>query len=125
MRKRWWARRWRAFAHPTESSRDRALSDDGKAQLARDPVDRGHRDQNHQDQERNLLPPQDTDLFGELQADAARADNPDDGGRAGIRFDEIEHLPRDNRQHLGHQAEAYFVQRVDAGSSDTLYLLHV
>ena len=103
----------------------RPLSDDGKAQLARDPVDRGDRDQNHQDQERDLLPFQHPDLLGQLQADAARADDADDGGRAGIRFDEIEHLPRDDRQHLRHQAKAYFMQRVAAGSPDALDLLPV
>ena len=51
----------------------------------RDPVDRGDRDQDHQDQERNLLPFQHADLLGELQADAAGADDADDGGRARIR----------------------------------------
>ena len=45
-----------------------------------------------------------------LQADAARPDDADNGGRAGIQFDEVEHLPRKNGQHLRHQAEAYFME---------------
>ena len=40
-------------------------------------------------------------------------------------FDEIEHLPRDHRQHLRHQAKTDFVQRVAAGSADALDLLPV
>src|SRR3954454_10950495 len=101
----------RAFAHPT--------------QLARDPVDRGYRHQNHQDQERDLLLLQHADLLGQLQADTAGPDDADDGGGAGIRFDEIEHLPRDDRQHLWHQAEAYLMHRVAAGSPDALDLFPV
>src|SRR5258708_36803060 len=105
-----WARRRRAFAHPTES-RHRPPADDRKAQLARNPVDRGDRDQDHQDQERHLLPFQHADLLGQLQADAARADDTDDRRRAGILLDKVEHLARDDRQHLRHQAKADLVHR--------------
>ena len=40
-------------------------------------------------------------------------------------LDEIEHLPRDHRQHLRHQAKADFVQRIAAGRPDALDLLLV
>ena len=40
-------------------------------------------------------------------------------------LDEIEHLSGDNRQHLRHQAEAYFLQRIAAGRPDALNLLFV
>ena len=40
-------------------------------------------------------------------------------------LDEIQHLPRDDGQHLRHQAEAYLVQRVAAGGPDALDLLPV
>ena len=45
----------------------RAPSDDGETELARDEIDRGDRDQDHQDQERYPLPFQHADLLGELQ----------------------------------------------------------
>src|SRR6266436_9923665 len=117
-----WARRKCAFAHPA-ASRQRAPADDRKAQLAGNPVDRGDRDQNHQDQERHLLPFEHADLLGQLQADAAGADDADDGGRARVRLDKIEHLARDDRQHLGYQAKAYLVQRTSAGGADAFDLL--
>ena len=52
------------------------------------------------------------DLLGELQADAAGADDADDGRRAGVRFEEIEHLPGDDRQYLRQQAETDLLQAV-------------
>jgi len=103
----------------------RSPADDGKAESARDEIDRGDRDQDHQDQERHFLPFQHADLLGQLQANAAGADNADDGGRAGIRFDKIEHLTGNHRQYLRHQAKSYFVQRIAARRPDAFDLLAV
>ena len=57
--------------------------------------------------ERDLSPFIDPDLLGQLQADAAGADDADDGRRARVGFEEIEHLPGDDREHLRQQAKAH------------------
>ena len=64
-------------------------------------------------------------MLGELQADATGTDDADDGCRARVRLDEVEHLARDHGQHLRHQAKADFVQRIAAGGSNSLDLLLV
>ena len=71
------------------------------------------------------MPFQHANLLGQLQADTASADDTNDGGRARVRLDEVQHLPGDDRQHLRHQTEADFVQRIAAGCADALNLLFI
>ena len=52
------------------------------------------------------LPFQHADLLRQVQADAAGADDADDGRRARVGLEEIQHLAGEDRQHLRHDAEA-------------------
>src|ERR1700688_872667 len=94
----WW-RTLKALDH-------RAPADDGETQLARDPIDRRDRDQDHDDGECDLIEIIGSDLFGQLQADAASADDTDDRRRPDVGLDVIEDLSRDDRERLRQQTKA-------------------
>ena len=61
----------------------------------------------------------------EIEPDAAGADDADDGRGAGVRFDVVEHLAGDHRQHLRDQAEADLVQLAAAQRGHALDRLAV
>src|SRR5262249_17327332 len=76
--------RIRPAAHPPARGlqRERRRPDRGEAKPPRQRVDDRDGDEDHGDEDADLVPFVETDLLGELQADAAGADDADDGGRA-------------------------------------------
>src|SRR5271165_3127664 len=81
--------------------------DDRGPQPGRNKIDDRDGDEDHQDQEGDLLPFVDLDLLVEARADATGADDTDDRRRAGVGFEIVQHLAQKHRQYLGKQPEAH------------------
>src|SRR5271156_6057299 len=110
---------------PRPSGGGHTTAGDGGAQLAGNEIDRSDGQENQQDQEGDLPPFQDPDLFGQIEPDPARADYAEDGGRAGVGFDEVEDLSRNDRQHLRHEPKSDLGHAPPAGRPHPFRLLRV
>ena len=63
--------------------------------------------------------------FGKVKADSAGPDNADNGRRSRIRFEVVEHLTQDDRQHLRNDAKPNLMQRRTSGRGHAVNRLGV
>src|ERR1700732_4052269 len=93
------------------------MTDHRTAQALGNPIQRCDGDEDHQDQEADLLPFQNTDLLRQMKANAAGTDDPDDCGGPRVGLEKVENLARKDGQHLRYQSETDCVQPAAAADS--------